>query len=52
MSEQDAFNYYKICKEAVIKSSAKQYKGLIDERVYNKLMNYEVTNNKPTGEDK
>ena len=52
LSEQDAFNYYKICKEAVIKSSAKQYKGLIDERVYNKLMNYEVTNNKPTGEDK
>lgn len=52
ISEYDAFQYYKQCKEEVIRLSAKQYKGLIDERVYNKLMNYEVTNNKPTGEDK
>lgn len=52
LEEEDAFKYYKQCKESVIRLSAEKYKGLVDDRVYNKLMNYEVTNNKPTGEDR
>lgn len=41
---KDAFNSYKVAKEAYIQEVAQCYydKGLIAERVYNALMNYKV----------
>lgn len=39
----DAFCYYKEAKEKYIKQLAEKYKEVIDPRVYNKLMNYELT---------
>lgn len=39
---EDAFEIYKKNKEFLLKESAEKYKGLIDTRVYDKLINYEV----------
>ena len=41
-TEIEAFNAYKTAKEAFIKEQAEKWKGTIDERAYNALMNYEV----------
>ena len=41
-NEDDAFNSYKICKEYNIKEMAHKYEGLIDPRVYNCLMAWEI----------
>lgn len=42
--KEDAFICYKINKEAHVKERANFYKSLIDERVYNSLMSWEVDN--------
>ena len=39
----DAFEVYKLAKEANVKRMAEQYKCLIDPRVYDSLMRYEVS---------
>ena len=39
---QDAFKAYKKAREEYIKERAEEYKYVIDERVYNALMNYNV----------
>ena len=41
-TEIEAFNAYKKAKEAFIKEQANKWKGQIDERAYEALMNYEV----------
>ena len=41
-TEIEAFNAYKTAKEAFIKEQANKWKGKIDIRAYNALMNYEV----------
>ena len=41
-TELEAFNAYKKAKETFIKEQAEKWKGQIDERAYNALMNYEV----------
>ena len=41
-TELEAFNAYKTAKEAFIKEQANKWKGKIDLRAYNALMNYEV----------
>ena len=41
-TELEAFNAYKIAKEAFVKEQANKWKGKIDPRTYNALMNYEV----------
>ena len=41
-TEIEAFNAYKQAKEAFIKEQANKWKGKIDERAYNALMNYTV----------
>ena len=41
-TELEAFNAYKQAKEAFIKEQAENWKGEIDERAYNALMNYTV----------
>ena len=41
-TEIEAFNAYKKAKEAFIKEQANKWKGKIDERAYNALMNYTV----------
>ena len=41
-TELEAFNAYKQAKEAFIKEQANKWKGQIDDRAYNALMNYEV----------
>ena len=41
-TEIEAFNAYKTAKEAFIKEQANKWKGKIDERAYNALMNYRV----------
>ena len=41
-TEIEAFNAYKQAKEAFVKEQADKWKGKIDERAYNALMNYEV----------
>ena len=41
-SANEAFELYKISKEQKIKQTANKYKDLIEERVYNALMNYQV----------
>lgn len=38
----DAFLAYKKAKEAYLKEQAEKWKGKIDERAYNALMNYTV----------
>ena len=42
-TEIEAFNAYKQAKEAFVKEQANKWKGEIDHRVYNALMNYEVS---------
>ena len=44
-TELEAFNAYKTAKEAFIKEQAEKWKGKIDERAYEALMNYEVSIN-------
>ena len=41
-TEIEAFNAYKQAKEAFVKEVAEKWKGKIDERAYNALINYEV----------
>ena len=41
-TELEAFNAYKEAKETFIKEQANKWKGKIDERAYNALMNYAV----------
>ena len=41
-TEIEAFNAYKIAKESYLKELANKWKGQIDERAYNTLMNYQV----------
>ena len=41
-TEIEAFNAYKTAKESFIKEQANKWKGKIDQRAYNALMNYEV----------
>ena len=41
-TELEAFNAYKTAKETFIKEQADKWKGQIDERAYNALMNYTV----------
>ena len=41
-TEIEAFNTYKKSKEAFVKEQANKWKGQIDIRAYNTLMNYEV----------
>ena len=39
---EEAFLVYKKAKEAYVKEVAEEYKGKIDNRLYEALMNYEV----------
>ena len=41
-TELEAYNAYKNAKESFIKEQAEKWKGKIDERAYNALMNYQV----------
>ena len=41
-TEIEAFNAYKIAKESFVKEQANKWKGQIDIRAYNALMNYQV----------
>ena len=41
-TELEAFNAYKQAKESFVKEQAEKWKGKIDERAYEALMNYEV----------
>ena len=41
-TELEAFNAYKTAKEAFVKEQANKWKGKIDNRAYNALMNYQV----------
>ena len=41
-SEIEAYNAYKTAKESFIKELANKWKGQIDERAYEALMNYKV----------
>ena len=41
-TEIEAFNTYKTAKESFIKEQANEWKGQIDDRAYNALMNYTV----------
>ena len=41
-TELEAFNAYKTAKESFVKEQAEKWKGQIDERAYNTLMNYQV----------
>ena len=41
-TELEAFKAYKIAKEAFVKEQANKWKGKIDERAYEALMNYQV----------
>ena len=42
-TEIEAFNTYKVAKEAFVKEQANKWKGKIDDRAYEALMNYEVS---------
>ena len=42
-TEIEAFNAYKVAKEAFIKEQAEKWKSKIDERAYKALLNYEVS---------
>ena len=44
-TEIEAFNAYKTAKESFIKEQANKWKGEIDDRAYEALMNYEVSIN-------
>ena len=39
---EEAFHIYKQAKEGIIKLVAEKYKDLIDQRVYEALMNYRI----------
>ena len=41
-TEIEAFNAYKVAKEAFVKEQANKYKSQIDPRAYEALMNYTV----------
>ena len=41
-TELEAFNAYKVAKEAFVKEQAEKWKSQIDERAYEALMNHEV----------
>ena len=41
-TELEAFNAYKQAKESFVREQAEKWKGEIDQRAYNALMNYEV----------
>ena len=41
-TELEAFNAYKVAKESFIKEQANNWRGKIDDRAYNALMNYQV----------
>ena len=41
-TELEAFNAYKTAKESFVKEQAEKWKGKIDERAYEALMNYQV----------
>ena len=41
-TETEAFNAYKQAKESFVKEQAEKWKGKINERAYNTLMNYKV----------
>ena len=41
-TELETFNAYKIAKESYLKDLANKWKGKIDERAYEALMDYEV----------
>lgn len=41
-TETEAFNVYKQAKESIIKEQANRWKGWIDDRAYEALMNYEI----------
>lgn len=41
-SSEDAFNAYKVAKEAYVKEVANKWKDKVDVRVYEALMNYQV----------
>ena len=41
-TELEAFNAYKTAKETFVKEQANKWRGKIDERAYNALMNYTV----------
>ena len=41
-SAVEAFNVYKQAKESIIKEQANRWKGWIDDRAYEALMNYEI----------
>ncbi len=41
-TELEAFNAYKQAKESFVKEQAEKWKGKIDDRAYNALMNYQV----------
>ena len=41
-TELEAFNAYKVAKEAFVKEQANKFKSQIDDRAYEALMNYEV----------
>ena len=43
-TELEAFNAYKEAKESFIKEQAEKWKGKIDPRAYEALMNYTVFN--------
>lgn len=43
VTPEEAFIHYKLAKESNVKRMAEQYRGLIDPRVYDSLMRYEVT---------
>ena len=41
-TEIEAFNAYKVAKESFVKEQANKWKGKIDDRAYEALMNYQV----------
>ena len=41
-TELEAYNAYKEAKESFVKEQAEKWKGKIDNRAYNALMNYQV----------
>ena len=41
-TETEAFNAYKHAKESFVKEQAEKWKGKIDDRAYNALLNYQV----------